>query len=110
LFTALETRLTNPTTDQVVDCNSVSEFEPLDMRSDRRDCARHFVPGSQRKAGHLAGTCSVVDVRTADAGGFDSHLDVVGPDPGNFNVFLDQRLARFDQAYCSHGSKARELG
>jgi hypothetical protein len=50
-----------------------------------------------------------VDIGPADAGGFDSHLDVVGPDPGNLDVFLDQRCARLSQAYRSHGSKAREL-
>jgi hypothetical protein len=50
-----------------------------------------------------------VDIGTADAGSFDSHLDVVGPDPGDLNVFLDQRLARLDHTYRSHGSKAREL-
>jgi hypothetical protein len=46
-----------------------------------------------------------VDIGAANACSFDSYLDVVGPDPGNLNVFLDQKSARLDQAYRSHGSR-----
>jgi hypothetical protein len=46
-----------------------------------------------------------VDIGTADACGFDSHLDVVGLDPGNLDVFLDQRFARLNHAHCSHRFK-----
>jgi hypothetical protein len=51
-----------------------------------------------------------MDIGVANAGGFDSHLDVMGPDPGNFDVCVDQALTGLNQANCSHGTEARGPG